>query len=95
MIRRTTVKKKYALFPLQSLKTADDVFKAYFTLISMKDVDSLLELFDDEAVIHEPFSNVEDGLQGKTAIENFLKVAFMANAGLQIERNRIRKDNRG
>ena len=84
MTRRNRTKKEQTLL-LESLKTADGVVKAYFTLITKKDLDSLLELFDDEAVIYEPFSNVEDGLQGKTAIENFLKVAFMANAGLHRE----------
>ncbi len=94
MTRKTTTTKKEQTLLLESLKTAEGVVKAYFALITEKDVHSLLELFDDDAVIYEPFSNVEDGLQGKTAIENFLKVAFMANAGLQreIEFEKITED---
>jgi hypothetical protein len=55
----------------------------YFYLISKRDVRGLLELFADDAVVNEPFSNVREGLRGKSAIEHFLKVAVMANAGMR------------
>ena len=57
----------------------------YFQLIGQKDVSGLLELFSDDAVVYEPFSNERDGLHGKSAIENFLQVAAMANAGMTRE----------
>ena len=55
----------------------------YFRLIKNKDISRLLDLFADDAIIHEPFSNIERGLQGKSAIESFLQVSVMANNGLQ------------
>ena len=48
----------------------------------------LLDLFADDALIDEPFSKSEagkGGLQGKSAIEPFLNVAIMVNAGLREE----------
>lgn len=43
-----------------------------------------LDLFTDDAVLYEPFSNSK-GLRGKGDIGNFLKVARMANQGLEKE----------
>ena len=59
-----------------------EMVNQYFRLITSKDVHGLLQLFDKDAIVYEPFSNV-NGLQGSTMIENFLKVAFLANAGLK------------
>jgi hypothetical protein len=60
----------------------------------------LLDLFADDAVIDEPFSKSEagkGGLQGKSAIEPFLNVSMMANAGLreeiEIEKSKLKRDN--
>jgi ketosteroid isomerase-like protein len=55
----------------------------YFRLVTEKDIWGLLQLFDEDAVVFEPFSNVKGGLVGKTMIENFLKVVVMANAGFK------------
>lgn len=44
-----------------------------------------LALFTDDAVVYEPFSNSQEGLRGKGDIGDFLKVARMANQGLQKE----------
>ena len=63
--------------------TNQQIVNKYFQAISKRDVYDLLELFDDDAVVYEPFSNIKQGLQGKSAIENFLRVAIMANAGLK------------
>jgi hypothetical protein len=80
--------------------TDEDLVHEYFRLIKTKDMYRLLDLFADDAVIDEPFSKSEDGkggLHGKSAIEPFLKVAMMANAGLreeiEIEKPRLRMDN--
>ncbi len=47
-----------------------------------KDLEGMLELFDYDAVVYEPFSK-EKGLYGISAIEPFLKVAMMANSELR------------
>ena len=80
--------------------TDEDIVHEYFRLIKTKDMYRLLDLFADDAVIYEPFSKSEDGkggLQGKSAIEPFLNVAMMANAGLreeiEIEKSKLRRDN--
>ena len=62
------------------LNNEDTVFQ-YFKLIENKDIDGILDLFDYNAVVSEPFSKSQ-GLRGKASIEPFFKVAAMANAGL-------------
>ncbi len=42
-----------------------------------------MDLLVDDAIIYEPFSNIDGGLRGKSAIKPFLEVALMANDGLQ------------
>jgi hypothetical protein len=78
----------------------EDIVHEYFRLIRTKDIYRLLDLFMDDAIIHEPFSKSEDGkgtLQGKNAIESFLTVAMMASAGLKeevgIEKSKLRRGN--
>lgn len=55
----------------------------YFKCIDSKDLGGILDLFDYDAVVHEPFSNITGGLKGRSSIEPFLKVAMMANSSLQ------------
>lgn len=55
----------------------------YFRLIKNKDIEQLMDLFADDAVIYEPFSKLTEGLEGKSAIESFLRVSIMANDTLQ------------
>ena len=80
--------------------TDEDIVHEYFRLIKTKDMYRLLDLFADDALIYEPFSKSEagkGGLQGKSAIEPFLNVAIMVNAGLreeiEIEKSKMRSDN--
>jgi hypothetical protein len=80
--------------------TDEDIVHEYFRLIKTKDVYRLLDLFADDALIDEPFSKSEagkGGLHGKSAIEPFLNVAIMVNAGLreeiEIEKSKPRSDN--
>jgi hypothetical protein len=47
-----------------------------------KDLNGILDLSDYDAVIYEPFSK-EKGLEGRSAIEPFLKVEMMANSSLR------------
>ncbi|MGC1930702.1 MAG: hypothetical protein WA667_17165 [Candidatus Nitrosopolaris sp.] len=78
----------------------EDIVHEYFRLTKTKDMYRLLDLFTDDALIYEPFSKSEGGkggLQGKSAIEPFLNVAMMVNAGLreeiEIEKSKLRTDN--
>ncbi len=66
----------------EEVHSADQVIKQYFKCIDSKDLDGIMELFDYEAVVKEPFSNVKGGLKGKSAIRPFLQVAMMANSKL-------------
>ncbi|HEX5978407.1 MAG TPA: nuclear transport factor 2 family protein [Nitrososphaeraceae archaeon] len=62
--------------------SGEEIVARYFKCMDSRDLDGMLELFDYDAVVYEPFSKV-DGLYGKSAIEPFLKVAMMANSELQ------------
>jgi hypothetical protein len=61
----------------------EQIVARYFRYMDSKDIDAMLELFDYEAVVYEPFSNTTGGLKGRSSIEPFLKVAMMANSNLQ------------
>lgn len=61
--------------------TNRELVQEYFNHITRKDINDLLELFDEDAVVYEPFSNTS-GLFGKSAIRPFLEVVLMANEGL-------------
>lgn len=63
--------------------SGEDVIRQYFKCIDSKDLSGLLDLFEYDAVIREPFSNVPGGLRGRSSIEPFLKVAMMANSSLR------------
>jgi ketosteroid isomerase-like protein len=60
-----------------------EMVNEYFRLVTEKDVRGLLQLFDEDALVFEPFSNIKGGLAGKAVIENFLNVVVMANAGFK------------
>lgn len=60
-----------------------EMVNEYFKRITNKDVRGLLQLFDEDAVVYEPFSNIKGGLVGRTTIENFLRVVVMANEGFK------------
>jgi hypothetical protein len=66
-----------------TLRTGEQLVARYFKCIDNKDLDGLLELFDYDAELYEPFSNITGGLKGKSSIESFLKVVMMANSDLQ------------
>lgn len=53
----------------------------YFKRISESPIGTL-ELFTDDAVVYEPFS-VDNGLHGKDEIAPFLRIAQIANRGLE------------
>jgi hypothetical protein len=62
--------------------SGEEIVARYFKCMDSRDLEGMLDLFDYDAVVYEPFSKVE-GLYGKSAIEPFLKVAMMANSELQ------------
>jgi hypothetical protein len=62
-----------------------EIVYEYFKLIKNKDINRLLDLFADDAIVYEPFSNIQGGLRGKNADKPFLEIALMANDGLQHE----------
>lgn len=74
--------RNYRHIGASSRVNVDTVYE-YFRLIKNKDINRVLDLFVDDAVVYEPFSNVLGGLRGKSAIKPFLEIALMANDGLQ------------
>jgi ketosteroid isomerase-like protein len=54
----------------------------YFRAIKEKDIDNLVDMFEDDAVIHEPFSK-EGQLQDKRNFRSFFQIVCMANEGLE------------
>ena len=62
-------------------KSEEFVVREYFRRIRSGDVEGILNLFSDDAVIHEPFSKSKH-LSGKSEIEPFLNSVIMANQGL-------------
>lgn len=76
----------------QNEKDNEIIVKEYFSRIKSRDIEGLLELFSDDAVIHEPFSRARR-LFGKTEIKPFLKSVIMANEGLRYEINIERQKN--
>jgi hypothetical protein len=63
--------------------TGEEIVHQYFKYINTKDLGGILDLFDYDAVVYEPFSNITGGLKGKSSIEPFLKVVMMANSNLK------------
>lgn len=70
----------------QNAKDHESIVKEYFSRIKSRDIDGLLDLFSDDAVVNEPFSRAKS-LLGKTEIRSFLNSVIMANEGLQYEIN--------
>lgn len=67
-----------------NLLTNKDLVMEYFGRISKGDLDGVLDLFTDDASVYEPFSS-KSALHGISEIEPFVRVAMMANEGLQRE----------
>ena len=74
--------------------TGKQIVARYFRCIDTKDLDGILELFDYDAEVYEPFSNIIGGLKGRSSIEPFLKVAMMANNNLRRTINIEKKPNK-
>lgn len=79
------VRLKSTIMPKSNAKGQDsreNTVYRFFKLIEDRDVEGLLELFDYDATVYEPFSNAQ-GLHGRSSIEPFLKVAMMANSNMR------------
>ena len=63
--------------------TDEQIVARYFRCMDNKDLDGILELFDYDAELYEPFSNITGGLKGRSSMESFFKVAMMANSNLR------------
>lgn len=61
----------------------EEIIHQYFKFIDDKDLSSIIDLFDYDAVVYEPFSNITGGLRGRSSIEPFLRVAMMANSNFE------------
>jgi ketosteroid isomerase-like protein len=55
---------------------------SYFRAIKEKDIDNLIDMFEDDAVIEEPFSK-EAQLQDKRNFRSFFQIVCMANEELE------------
>lgn len=62
--------------------SGQEIVRRYFKLIDSKDLDGLVDMFDEDAVLKEPFSKMAE-LRGHSDIAAFLKVAFMANSDMR------------
>ena len=63
--------------------TGEQIVTCYFRCMDNRDLDGMLELFDYDAELYEPFSNITGGLKGRSSMEPFFKVAMMANNNLR------------
>lgn len=78
---------------ISPITTNARLVEEYFKRLT-EDAESTLQLFTDDAVVYEPFSN-EDGIKGKEQITYFLKIARMANKGLVKKFDIIHHGNAG
>lgn len=63
----------------------ESIVYEYFRLIKNKDIDGVLNLFTNDAIVYEPFSNIDEGLKGKGSIRPFLDVVIMVTNGIKDE----------
>lgn len=52
------------------IKKIEHIVFEYFRLIKNKDIEQLIDLFADNAIIYEAFSRLIEGSKGKSAIES-------------------------
>ncbi|WP_337863699.1 hypothetical protein [Nitrososphaera sp.] len=83
--------------PRSQPRTVEDVVRRFFKLIDSKDLAGLLDLFEYDATVREPFSRSEV-LRGRSEIEPFLKVVLMANSDMrrriQLDPHQLREGHR-
>jgi hypothetical protein len=72
-------------YPNHPSRVGKSIVYEYFRLIKNRDVDGVLNLFANDAIIYEPFSNIDEGLKGKSSIRPFLDVVIMATEGMKDE----------
>ena len=57
---------------------------SYFRANKEKDIDNLVDMFEDDAVIHEPFSK-EHQLRDKRDFKSFFQIVCMASEGFDYD----------
>ncbi|MEM3159575.1 MAG: nuclear transport factor 2 family protein [Nitrososphaera sp.] len=60
----------------------EEIVRRYFKLIESQNLPDLVDMFDYDAVLKEPFSKMPE-LKGRSEISAFLKVALMANSDMR------------
>lgn len=71
-------------YDVQECEICELLIQEYFKGIKSRDLYGLLNLFSEDAVIHEPFSKSKH-ISGKSEIESFFRTVIMANEGVQQE----------
>jgi len=66
------------------IKPNESLVLDYFQRVKSGDLSGLLNMFSDDSIICEPFSNSKY-VTGKSEIESFFRTVIMANRGLQQE----------
>ncbi len=66
------------------MKYMESVVRDYFYRLQDGDIVGLLNMFSDNAIIHEPFSKLKS-LRGRSEIESFLKTVIMVISGMRQE----------
>ncbi|MGD1837928.1 MAG: nuclear transport factor 2 family protein [Nitrososphaeraceae archaeon] len=62
-----------------------NIIMKYFRFVQIGDLDNLLELFDEDIIIYEPFSKIKKGLKGKQNITSFLKIAIFSTKDMRYD----------
>lgn len=70
----------------------EDIVRRYFKLVDSRDLDDLVDMFDYDAVVKEPFSKAKE-LKGRSEIAAFLKIVLMANTNMRHKLDLHSKDN--
>lgn len=85
-------------YDVQECEICELLIQEYFKGIKSRDLHGLLNLFSEDAVIHEPFSKSKH-ISGKSEIESFFRTVIMANEGVQqevkIEKERYERHKNG
>ena len=73
---------RQVVFMIAPMLLCKNTVYSYFRAIKEKNIDNLVDMFEDEAVIQEPFSK-ETQLQDKRNFRSFFQIVCMANEDLE------------
>lgn len=66
-----------------AMTVTDEQMVCDYRLIDVKQLEGLLRLFAENAIVVGPFCKEEGGLPGKPAIQDFLQITIIANASAE------------